>query len=98
MNKAGPRRAYEDTNEQIAFESGWREGRAAAAAESRELLDALIDLHDQCGDVSPFSNAVATRASIQDIRRVGRFMAAMDRAKAALAKATSGTQADGEGQ
>lgn len=52
-----------------------------------ELVEALEELREQCKGVAPFANAVATSASVKDIRRVGKFMAACDKADAALQRA-----------
>lgn len=64
--------------------------RQDAAATVPELVAALKDLREVCGGVSPFANAVAVKASVLDIRRVGKFMEACERADAVLAKLEGG--------
>lgn len=54
---------------------------------NRRLLEALIELREQCSGVSPFANAVAVKSSVLEIRRVGRFMAACEQADEAIAAA-----------
>jgi hypothetical protein len=54
---------------------------------NRRLLDALTELREQCSGVSPFANAVAVKSSVLEIRRVGKFMAACERADEALGAA-----------
>lgn len=58
--------------------------KMAAAA---DLYEALRELREQCSKVSPFVDAVTTKSSVKDVRRIGKFLAACDRADAALAKA-----------
>lgn len=53
-------------------------------SEIRALKDALRELVDACGYVKPFSGAVATSASVKDVRHAGRFMAAVENAKKIL--------------
>lgn len=55
------------------------------------LFESLVDLREHCGNVAPFANSVATKATVADIRRVGKFLQACDRADAAIARAEGRT-------
>jgi hypothetical protein len=68
------------TFEEAAYDKGFRDGRA-------ELLGALMALVEAGEYVSPIVGAVATEATVKDIRRAGNFVEATDRARAAIAKA-----------
>jgi hypothetical protein len=52
-----------------------------------EMLAALCELVDACAYVSPIAGAVATEASVKQIRQAGRIMKAISTARAAIAKA-----------
>ena len=54
---------------------------------ARAMLAALKELTDACAYVAPIAGAVATKASVKDIRNAGRFMAAVEKAQTAIAAA-----------
>ena len=49
-----------------------------------EASKALRELVEACEYVKPFAGAVAVEASVKDIRRAGRFVKAVENAKAIL--------------
>lgn len=50
------------------------------------LYRALVDLVEAGKYVSPIAGAVATKASVKDLRNAGNFMKATEKARAALQK------------
>ena len=56
-----------------------------SATNEDRLRDALNELIEACAYVSPIAGAVATTASVKDIRNAGRFIAAVEAAKETLA-------------
>lgn len=67
------------------------QANAHLLANAERLFEALEELVGACEYVAPFAGAVATEASVKHIRQAGRFVAAMDKARAAL------LAADGQG-
>jgi len=60
-----------------------------AASDHRKIvnaLQALRELVEVCEYVKPFAGAVAVKASVKDIRQAGRFVKAVERAKATITR------------
>lgn len=47
-----------------------------------DVLEALADLLERCGTVSPFGG----ESSVKAVRAAGKFLASLDRARAVIAK------------